>query len=288
MILDGFGKKRYKVNLHMHTHDSDGRLSQRDALARYRAEGYDAVSVTDHWISKFTCVEDGMVLLSGGEYNVGYRDSLDGVYHILGVGFDEAPRGICSTDPPQKVIDEIHRVGGIAILAHPAWSLNTPEQLLALRDVDATEIYNSVSGVHNSMRADSSLIVDMIATRGRYLPLIGDDDAHFYDNDACVSWIMVEAESGDAKSLLEAIRAARYYATQGPEIHLMREGDEFIVRCSPCQKIMFISNSVYSERVFYGDGITEARYKPQEVERYVRAEVVDADGKRAWSQIVTV
>jgi hypothetical protein len=33
----------------------------------------------------------------------------------------------------------------------------------------------------------------MIATRGLYLPLVADDDAHYYDTDACVSWIMAEA-----------------------------------------------------------------------------------------------
>lgn len=287
MELDLYGKKRYKVNLHTHTRDTDGRVTQREAIARYRAKGYDAIAITDHWVSKFTCEQDGMVLLAGGEYNTSYRDSADGVYHILGIGFREAPSGIRANDPPQKIIDEIHRVGGIAVFAHPAWSLNTPEQMLALHGVDATEIYNSVSGVHNSSRPDSSLIVDMIATRGMYLPLIADDDTHFYDNDDCVSWIMVEAESGDADSLMAAIRAGKYYATQGPEIHLYRDGDEFVVRCSPCSKIGFLSNSVYNnDRNFYGDGLTEARYKPHLGERYIRAEVVDAEGRHAWSQII--
>jgi predicted metal-dependent phosphoesterase TrpH len=140
MVTDLFGKKRYKVNLHTHTTDTDGQRTQKEVIARYRAEGYDAIAVTDHWVSKFTCEEDGMVLLAGGEYNLGYRDSLEGVYHILGIGFEEAPKGIWMNDPPQKVIDEIHRVGGIAILGHPAWSLNTPEQIRALHGIDATEI----------------------------------------------------------------------------------------------------------------------------------------------------
>lgn len=288
MQLDLYGKKRYKVNLHTHTSDTDGHLSQAEAIARYKAAGYDAVAITDHWVSKFTGEQDGMVLLAGGEYNTSYRDSAQGVYHILGIGFDRAPEGVVRDDPPQKIIDAIHKVGGYVVLAHPAWSLNTPEQILALRDVDATEIYNTVSGVHFSRRPDSSLIVDMIGSYGRYYPLIAADDAHFYDNDACVSWIMVEAEAGDAKTLMDAIRRGDYYATQGPEVHLYRDGDDFVVRCSPCSEIRYFSNSVYTKRVFYGDGITEARYQAKPEEHYLRAEVVDKDGKSAWSQIIEI
>lgn len=288
MQLDLYGKKRYKVNLHMHTSDTDGHLSQAEAIARYKAAGYDAVAITDHWITKFTGEQDGMVLLAGGEYNTSYRDSAQGVYHILGIGFDTAPEGFVRDDPPQKIIDAIHKAGGIAILAHPAWSLNTPEQILALRDVDATEIYNSVSGVHFSRRPDSSLIIDMIGSYGRYYPLIADDDTHFYDNDDCVSWIMVEAEAGDAKTLMDAIRRGNYYATQGPEVHLYRDGDDYVVRCSPCSEIRYFSNSVYTERIFCGDGITEARYQARPEEHYLRAEVVDKDGKSAWSQIIEI
>ena len=286
MQVDLFGKTRYKINLHTHTKDTDGHVSQAEAIRRYKKAGYDAIAITDHWISKFNGREQGITLLSGGEYNTSYRDCMDGVYHIVGVGFTEAPSGIKVDDPPQKIIDAIHAVGGVAILAHPAWSLNDPAQIMELRDVDATEIYNTVSGVHFSRRPDSSLIIDMVASRGRYYPLIAADDTHFYDNDDCVSFIMVRADSADAEVLIEAIRRGDYYASQGPEVHLYREGDEFVVRCSPCSEIRYYSNSVYTERVYYGDGITEARYKPKPVERYVRAEVVDKDGKLAWSRIL--
>ena len=288
MELDLFGKKRYKINLHMHTTDSDGQLTEAEALDLYLERGYDAVAVTEHWIQKMGGSHRGMTVLSGCEYNTTYRDSMQGVYHILGIGIERNAEGLKPDDPPQKIIDEIHRVGGIAILAHPAWSLNAPDQILPLRDVDATEIYNSVSGVHFSRRADSSYIIDLIASRGRYYPLMGADDTHYYDNDAGVSWIMVEAESNAPEHLLPAIRTGKYYATQGPEVHLTREGDEFVVRCSPCSEIRFFSNSVFSYRIFEGEGITEARYTPQPVETYVRAEVVDADGRSAWSRIIPI
>ena len=288
MQIDLFGKKRMKVNLHMHTQNSDGALTFEDALDFYRDHGFDAVAVTDHWVTQLGGEHRGMTVLSGAEYNTTFRDSLRGVFHIVGVGMTSEPQGIEPDDEPQVIVDAIHRAGGIAILAHTAWSLNTPDQILPVEGFDATEIYNSVSGVHFSRRADSSLIVDMLGARGRFYPLVAADDAHYYDNDAAVSWIMVEADDNSAETLMQAIRDGKYYATQGPEVHLTKEGDEFVVRCSPCSEIRYFSNSVFSRRIFEGEGLTEARYIPTFEERYLRVEVVDREGRSAWSRILIV
>ena len=286
MKTDLFGKKRFKVNLHMHTTVSDGQLSPDDALECYRAAGYDAVAVTDHWRFSENKQAHGMTLLSGIEYNIG-DDSRSGVYHIVGIGMKGHPEWKPYSDvSAQTIIDTVHEYGGLAILAHPAWSLNTLEQILPLQNVDATEIYNTVSGLHMSRRPDSSLIVDMLASLGRIYPLIADDDTHYYDGDECQSWIMVEAEECTQEALVPAIRAGKFYATQGPEIHAWREGDEIVVRCSPCKEIVLLSNLPWTPRVFEGDGITEARYTPYANECFVRAEVTDADGRRAWTNII--
>lgn len=287
MQTDLFGKTRYKVNLHTHTTFSDGRKTREDALKIYRDAGYDAVALTDHWYFGATDDYCGMTVISGGEYNIGGSDSRDGVYHIVGVGMTREP-SLTMSMAAQQIIDAIHAAGGLAILAHPAWSLNTPAQILPLRDVDMTEIYNSVSGLYMSRRPDSSLIVDMIASQGRIYPLIADDDAHYYEGDECMSWIMVEAESNSQKDLIQAIKEQRFYATQGPEIHLFQEGDEYVVRSSPCREIVFLSNLVWTPRAFTGEGITEARYKPREKEAYLRAMVTDHNGKQAWSNIIVL
>lgn len=285
MQIDLFGKKRYKVNLHTHTTLSDGKKTPAEVAQIYRANGYDAIALTDHWFYGEGEETHDFTILSGIECNVGDPDSRNGVYHIVGIGTRRAPAAKRDM-PPQDVINAIHAAGGLAILAHPAWSLNTPEEIQKLKGLHATEIYNSVSGVHMSRRADASLIVDMLASKGCYFPLIAADDAHYYDNDACKSWIMVEAEDNAREYLIPAIRKGNFYATQGPEIHLERIGKEVAVTCSPAQEIVFYSNLVWSRRVFEGDGITSARYTPKPEECYVRAEVVDRNGKRAWSRII--
>ncbi len=286
MNVDLFGRIRYKVNLHMHTTLSDGRKSPAEALQRYRDAGYDAVALTDHWFCGTGGEEDGITVLSGGEYNVGGSNGADGVYHILGIGTLRQP-SVTKHQSAQEIIDRIHAAGGIAVLAHPAWSLNTPEMLMNLKGVDATEIYNSVSDVHESRRADSSLIVDMLACRGQYLPLLATDDVHYYDgSDDCVSWIMVEAEDNTRDALLRAIRRQKFYATQGPEVHLYKEGKAYRVKCSPVSEIVFFSNLVWCPRVFVGEGMTEAYYEPKEGETFLRVQVKDQNGKRAWTNIL--
>ena len=288
MYIDKFGKTRQKLGLHIHTTLSDGRKTPEEVVAIYKAAGYDAIALTDHWCYGESGEVDGVKIISGAEYNL---DGIDGVvsgtYHILGLFMNEKPEGIKNDDLPQKVIDELRRVGALVVLAHPAWSLNMPENIIKLQGIDATEIYNTVSAVGQSFRPDSSLIVDVLAGMGRDYPLLAADDSHAYaGEDACISYIMVESESTDDKELKNAILEKKFYATQGPEIHLTRAGDKFRVDCSPVEKIYFVSNTAWCYRAFKGEGITFAEYTPVSTDTFVRAFVVDAEGKMAWSNIV--
>lgn len=286
MYTDLFGKNRCKVNLHMHTTLSDGHLSPVEAVQTYRANGYDAVALTDHWFYGSGSDVEGLTILSGAEYNIGGADGASGVYHILGIGMTRIP-SVTKHMPVQELIDRIREANGYVVLAHPAWSLNTPDMILKLKGIDATEIYNSVSDAHHSRRPDSSLIVDMLACNGRFYPLLATDDTHYYEEkDACRSWIMVEADDNSREAIMRGIRRGHFYATQGPEVHLVRDGDGYTVKCSPVQEIVFFSNLVWSPRVFEGDGITAAHYVPYADERFLRVQVKDRDGRYAWTNIL--
>ncbi|MBQ9131865.1 MAG: hypothetical protein IJX62_05290, partial [Clostridia bacterium] len=67
MQIDLFGKKRYKVNLHMHTTLSDGRKSPAEAVQIYRQNGYDAVAMTDHWFWGDGEGSEDFTVLAGAE-----------------------------------------------------------------------------------------------------------------------------------------------------------------------------------------------------------------------------
>ena len=302
MYTDIFGKTRVKLGLHQHTTRSDGRLTPEEIAALYREAGYDAIALTDHWLYGEADCLSGLAILPGAEYHVGALDATEGVYHILCLFADRAPDLDRARDyarsTPQDLIDAIHAAGGLAVLAHPAWSLNTTERVKSLKGLDGVEIFNTVS--RNTSRDDASLLVDLYAANGMYFPLFAADDFHYGPGAASTgidptaidptAFLMVECDSVEPAALKRAITEGRFYASTGPEIHLRREGDTLVLDCSPCQRVCFHSNSVSSRggRVQYGDGITHTTYTLKPYEHYVRASVTDGEGRTAWSGIVTI
>ena len=302
MFTDMTGKKRLKVGLHTHTTLSDGQKAPEEAAAIYKAAGYDAIAFTDHWIYGEGGEIGGVTILSGCEYNVNGIDEWTGVnevYHIVGVGMTRDP-GIPEEyslnhdgrirDRVRDMVDRIRDAGGLAVLAHPAWSLNTPEQILGCADFDATEIYNSVSDWGESDRPYSGIIVDQIASYGLFLPLLATDDTHYYNGDQCRGAVMVEADAAEELGMVEALRQGRFYATQGPEVHLVRVSPTAVkLTCSPSVKVAFLSNLVWTRgRVLRGENLTEAIYEFKRHETYVRAEVTDARGRVGYSNIIPI
>ena len=166
MIYDMFGDSRLKVGLHIHTTISDGRKTPEEAARIYKAAGFDAIAFTDHWKYGAAQELEGLTVLSGCEYNLGGKDTAMDVMHIVGVGMTEDPLVDRQTATRQQTIDAIREKGGLAILAHPAWSLNTPNHAMELQGFEAVEIYNSVSNVNQSSRPYSGYFVDLLANEG--------------------------------------------------------------------------------------------------------------------------
>lgn len=291
MYTDIFGNKRIRLGLHHHTTLSDGRLTPEEMVARYKAAGYDALALTDHWYYGEAREIDGMPILPGCEYHTGTETAIDGIFHIVCLCADQEPQ-LERSMTPQQIIDGIHAAGGLAVLAHPAWSLDTPEMIRRLHGFDATEIYNTVSGRGNSRRADSSLLVDMLATQGCFFPLLATDDSHFYEPsgnfaDSCTSFIMARCDSPEPEQVKAAIVRGDFYASTGPEIHLSVMDGIARVDCSEVCEIAFMSNLVYANnRAFTGENLTSAEYTLHPNETYIRAYVTDATGRQAWTNCV--
>lgn len=290
MFIDKYNRKWYKGNLHTHTTRSDGAYTPDEALELYRSRGYDFMAITDHWRFHETEEYPGFTLLSGNEYDVG-KNVREGVFHILAIGCGSKPDIKKEGVTPQIIVDGIHSAGGIAILAHPAWSLNMPSQITAVKGFDGTEIYNSVSTepFNCTHRAYSGLIVDMLASNGLDLPLFATDDIHFYEDgaDKCRSFIMVNSDSNSAVDIMSAIRVGRFYSTQGPEIYAEMRDGVLHIECSPVSALCVYSDTVHNrKRILLGENITEYDYVPVERDHYLRVEARDSEGKYAWSQII--
>jgi len=288
MIVDEQGNKFYKLGLHIHTTISDGRKTPEDVAAEYKADGYDAIALTDHWKFGNSRELAGLMILSGCEYNMG-AETISGVMHILGIGMKYDPQ-IPNTSTRQQVIDKIKDAGGIAVLAHPDWSLNTVHDASQLSGFSATEIYNAVSEAHQSLRAYSDYFIDVCANAGIYFNLFATDDAHYYDgSDSRKGWIMVKADELSDEALIEAIEKGDYYASQGPNLLVRFEDGKVIVECSPCSVIGVLSNLAWApDRVLRGEDLTRFEYTIKKNEKWIRVEVIDTDGKHAWSNVVSL
>ncbi len=289
MYIDQHGKKWFKANLHTHTTVSDGRKSPEDAIALYKEKGYDILSLTDHWKLSKTEQKDGMLMLSGIEYNINGSDILKGVYHIVGIGMSDAPNldrnNSCLT--AQEIIDNIHAHNGIAVLAHPAWSMNTVDQLMPLNNVDTVEIYNSVSGLPHNCRPDSSIVIDLCAARGKAFPCSASDDSHFYDGEEGYSYIYIQADELTESAVMDAIRAGRFYATQGPKFSVdigdVIDGKRTIkLECDETvETIVFYTGTVWANNRSIS-GVHEAVFELKESDRFVRIECIDKNGNRGF------
>ena len=289
MITDKFGDRYYKLGLHQHTTLSDGRKTPEEVAREYKLDGYDAIALTDHWVYGEGGEIEGLHIIPGCEYNVGGNETITGVWHILCLFANENPM-IPRDAMPQTVVDAINEKGGIAVLAHPAWSVNTPEDLVNLKGAIATEIYNAVSDAGQSMRPYSDYYVDLCANKGNYPLILATDDAHAYNGkDNRLGFIMVKADELTDKALSEAIRRGDFYATEGPYLHVERQGDKLIIDTSPCEIIGTLSNLSWDrDRVLRGEDVTHFEYDLRQNEKWVRVEARDKNGKKAWSNIFVV
>ncbi len=291
-MKDMLGKNRIKINFHTHTTCSDGRKTPEEAAAIYKAAGYDAIAITDHYIWAPAREICGLRILSGAEYDTTVCCGREGVYHIVALGCERDPEiGKEPRLPAEKIVEKILAVGGTPVLAHPAWSLNQPQTALDLAEVTLTEIHNSVSDAGESSRPYSGCFADLVACLGKPMLLLATDDTHYYaGNDETKNAVMVECdENATEKEILAAIRAGKFYATQGPEVHIAVEGDEIVVRTSPVCRISLFTNAPWAEGYCSrGEGLTEHRHKITSNERFVRAEVTDAEGKVGYTNYIVL
>ena len=274
-----------KGNVHTHTTLSDGKNTPEDTVKMYQKLGYDFLAITDHFVFHNEDEILGMPIISGVEYNLSQKTGpVRSRVHIVGIGMERDPQ--VPNDiwyDVQKSIDAIIESGGIAIFGHPAWSLNSAEDILKYNGVSGIEIHNTLSGKNGKDRAYSGYHIDTTLMRNRNFHLYATDDLH---NNEIGAFIMVKAKSKSSKDILSAIRKGKFYASTGPEIYNINVNDGVIeIECSPAVKAVFISGSIWApNRIKYGEDATSFSYKYMSHEEYIRIEITDKNGNTAYSQ----
>lgn len=290
----------YRGNLHTHSDRSDGVLPPEEVCRRYAAEGYDFMALTDHFVGRYGYpITDTIpfrtnrfTTILGAELHSGALENGE-LWHILAVGLpgDFAPsnspefKPVPDQESGAEIAARAVAAGAFVAVAHPQWSGLTLADARSLATAHAVEIYNH--GCHRGCdRGDGFGIADLLLSEGRPLSLIATDDAHFSEPDHFGGWVMVKAEENSPDALLSALKAGQFYSSQGPEIRAIHLEDGAIeVECSAAAAVMVLGHGSAGVAV-HGPSMTRARVNFDHrctASPWLRVTVVDAAGRRAWS-----
>ena len=294
----------FKGNTHAHTLESDGDSPPEVVTAWYRDHGYNFLVITDHNIlvavdglnAKFA--QPGTFLVIKGE-EVTNRLGEKAI-HVNGL--DTSARvgpqtGSTILELLQRSVDAIRREGGVPHINHPnfAWSLSADE-LRQVRNNKLFEIYNGHPMVNNEGGGGTpglEAVWDVILSSGVLLYGIAVDDAHNFKDPGNRDvagpgrgWVVVRAASLESRAILDAMDRGDFYASTGVEL------TDYQV--TPGSMTVTVKKNTFSKyRIqFIGRGgallhealDSPATYQFRGSEGYVRAKVLDSNGRVAWLQ----
>ena len=289
----------WRGNLHTHSTNSDGELSPGEVCRRYRAQGYDFLALTDHFIGLYDYPltdtlpyrTEGFTTLLGAELHSGAQRNGE-LWHILAVGLPadfarpNTPhfRPVADQETGAQIARRAVQAGAFVAIAHPQWSGLTLEDMREIDAAHAVEVYNHGCAM-GCDRPDGFALADQLLTEGRPVTLIATDDAHFSEPDHFGGWVMVKATENTPEALLEALKRGDFYASQGPELRDVRlEGDRVVVESSAVVSVIAIGQGTGAKGV-HGHSMTRAEVPLERLNTspWLRVAVIDAAGKRAWS-----
>jgi hypothetical protein len=292
------GSHWYKGALHCHTSVSDGHVPPLEMIRRYRERGYAFASMTDHDVFAGYPEADGEDFLSipGAEliFNVSdFAETIRGT-HVVALAGDARPSGGAApveyahrTDCAgmNRYLGRRREDGDMLILAHPYWSYMDFADVGRVEGCFAVEIFNAVCTLEAS--SDALSYWDWLLRRGRRVLGVATDDHHDRDVDFARGWVCVRADGLDARSISASLLAGTFYSSTGPRIlDFGVVSGRAYVRCEPAAAIRFTAFGPDCWPITGKQAKPGAEYGEYELtgrEKYVRAEVVGADGGRAWT-----
>lgn len=272
-----------KAQLHVHTDKSrGGQWSLADAVEHYGQLGYKFLCITDHGkVTVPSCSDMGGILVLPGEESTVPDPFWPLGRHMLRL-LVSSP---ATSGRAQERIDSCVSRGGVVALAHPSWTGNLGTGRWRVKDLRAVFDFRlvEVRNLHSDEDLDTSIWHSVLVQR---MP----DDAVWavaVDDARCASeagqgWIEIKAQEITGDAFRKALLAGRFYATTGPQCEFGVSGSAICARTERPSTIKFINRDEAVVRE--AAGASEAQYAPVTGDGFVRVEVVDSDGKRAWSQ----
>jgi predicted metal-dependent phosphoesterase TrpH len=294
----------FRGNLHCHSNRSDGLVEPEDVAGAYRDAGYDFICLSDHFEAEYGwrvtdtrhLRDEHFTTIVGAELSSAPWSERN-TYWVTAAGLPanfEAP----PVDDPAEAIGRARAAGAFVVMLHPGLNnlpLAATDGLPALDAVEAVEVYNHNNAMAASPdRAHGAYMLDGLLEKGYKVLINAGDDAHFsHPADRFGGWVEVHCEQLDPETLLDALKAGRYYSTQGPALHeLLVDGDDLYVQTSEAYAITLTGSgdrwlSGTDRTSQRGASISEAEFDLSPFRgSYCRITVVDPAGRRAWSNPV--
>lgn len=218
----GTSRRWYRGDCHLHTVYSDGKRLPAEVAAGARAAGLDFIVSTDHNTSASHGVwgplaGDDLLILTGEEITT--RNG-----HVLALGLEPGhwiDWRYRSTDGEfARFAREIHRDGGLVVPAHPYCPYVGCRWKFGYDDADAIEVWNGPWTVDDEAAVetwDAQLVTAAHGT-GRWLPALGNSDAHSEPQVIGLPQTAVLADSLSRGALLTAIAAGRSYLAESSAV----------------------------------------------------------------------
>ncbi len=284
----------FRGNCHTHTTLSDGKSSAAAVATMYRRAGYHFLFLTDHRKAQpevDSLCRRGFLALPGIELHPAATLKGFGVHHIIGLGIRATPNAsFMDRATAGSVIRWIERQGGIPVYGHPYWTGHDIRVMNEGRRALGMEVFNSVCETTRGL-GDSGAQYDQALTLGMRWAALAVDDLHEVERDRFGGWIMLKAAALTERAILDAIRRRRFYATQGPVIQsLTLRRNVARIECSPVRRIVWHSRGPAGVGVTAGRALlTRHAFDVKHLAAaatYLRVEITDAHGLKAWSNPV--
>ena len=214
------GKAWYRGDGHLHTVYSDGKRTPDQLVADARAAGLDFIVSTEHntpsaslqWGAHAT---DDLLIINGEEITT--RTGHIPAWNLpVGKWIDWRYR---ATDPKEfrRFVDEVHRVGGTIVAAHPFATCLGCGWQFDYDQADVVEVWNGPWKLD-----DEAAVInwDGLLRTGAYLPAVGDSDAHAPDNVVGLPHNVVYADELTPRRLMEGLRAGRNWLAESSAVQL--------------------------------------------------------------------
>jgi hypothetical protein len=243
--------------------------------------------------------DEQFLLIKGEEVTDRFEDK---PLHINGLdvsGRVDPQHGRSVVDVIQRDIDAIRKAGGVPHVNHPnyGWAISG-DDLQRLERTRLFEIHNGHNLVNNAGGGGipgMEEVWDRLLSSGKVMYGIADDDAHVFKQPGNPdvagpgrAWVVVRAERLAPRPIVDALERGDFYASTGVELSDYQvTGTSMAItikeQASSKYRVQFIGTS---GRVLKEVTSSPATYLFSGDEPYVRARILESNGRVAWTQPV--